>query len=213
MELYSETPVQFSQNLVESLQSSSEVRFLAQPKAHFRRWPARRHKGPGTNSSFFRVYQTDSSRAQTIELHIQNRVAEELRRIQARETQTLADLEQRFSTAATDDKQQSSISLDAPRVPLVGSEGGSSQQKGDADSSRRDLNSQQVAQEIEALREKLAARRKVKEVDEGVEKAREDVVKCLRGHEKRPLDCWAEVDTFKKEVARLEREWVKKVVG
>ncbi|EFW18080.1 hypothetical protein D8B26_005656 [Coccidioides posadasii str. Silveira] len=177
----SETPVQFSQNLVESLQSSSE---------------------------------TDSSRAQTIELHIQNRVAEELKRIQARETQTLADLEQRLaettqSSAFTDQ----STSLDAPRVPFAGPETAGFPQDLDQDAARRELSSQQVALEIEALREKLAARRKVKEVDAGVEKAREDVVNCLRGKEKRPLDCWAEVDTFKKEVARLEKDWVKKVIG
>ncbi|KMU91786.1 hypothetical protein CIHG_09659 [Coccidioides immitis H538.4] len=129
-------------------------------------------------------------------------------------SETLADLEQRLaettqSSAFTDQ----STSLDAPRVPFAGPEIAGLPQDLDQDAARRELSSQQVALEIEALREKLAARRKVKEVDAGVEKAREDVVNCLRRKEKRPLDCWAEVDTFKKEVARLEKDWVKKVIG
>ncbi|KAI1967095.1 hypothetical protein LOZ58_000590 [Ophidiomyces ophidiicola] len=175
-----ETPVQFSQNLVESLQSSSE---------------------------------TDSSRAQTIELHIQTRVAEELQRIQARESQTLADLEQRLADATSSSKttDHSLLSLDAPRVPLSSLEATS--QLADQNIPKRDINSQQVAQKIEELRQKLAERRKIKEVDAGVEKAREGVVSCLRANQKRPLDCWEEVNTFKMEVARLERDWVKKVIN
>ncbi|OBT57249.1 hypothetical protein VE04_01906 [Pseudogymnoascus sp. 24MN13] len=55
----SETPVRFSQELVDSLQSSTE---------------------PG------------STGANTLELHVQARVAEELKRLQARESSTLAAL-------------------------------------------------------------------------------------------------------------------------
>ncbi|KLJ09380.1 hypothetical protein EMPG_09936, partial [Blastomyces silverae] len=50
--------------------------------------------------------QTDSSRAQTIELHIQNRIAAELERIRARETQTLADLEKRIADQSTPASQK-----------------------------------------------------------------------------------------------------------
>ena len=157
-------------------------------------------------------------------MHIQNRVAEELERIQAREKQTLADLEKRL--AQTDDSQKSqqkkgtgpalAVSLDAPRVPFAGPGSASelpahSATEG-ADASRN-LSSKDVAQEIESLRAKLAERKKVKELDPEVERARENVVSCLRGNDKRPLDCWQEVDTFKKEVARMERKWVEKVVS
>jgi MICOS complex subunit MIC19 len=45
-----------------------------------------------------------------------------------------------------------------------------------------------------------------------VEKARDDVVRCLRGNDRRPLDCWREVEAFREEVRRLEGKWVEKVV-
>jgi altered-inheritance-of-mitochondria protein 13 len=50
-------------------------------------------------------------------------------------------------------------------------------------------------------------------VDERVEQARNEVVTCLRLHDRRPLDCWKEVEGFKKEVARLEEAFVDRVVG
>ena len=157
-------------------------------------------------------------------MHIQNRVAEELERIQAREKQTLADLEMRL--AQSDDSQKSqpkkstgpapAVSLDAPRVPFAGPGSASelsAQSATEGADVSRNLSSKDVAQEIESLRAKLAERKKVKELDAEVETARENVVSCLRGNDKRPLDCWQEVDAFKKEVARMERKWVEKVVS
>ena len=44
-------------------------------------------------------------------------------------------------------------------------------------------------------------------------KAKDEVVKCLRLNDRKPLDCWQEVQTFKKEVARLEAEHLHKTVG
>lgn len=67
--------------------------------------------------------------------------------------------------------------------------------------------------EIEELRAKLEGRRKLVEVDERVERARNEVVTCLRLHDRRPLDCWKEVEGFKREVARLEEAFVDRVVG
>jgi altered-inheritance-of-mitochondria protein 13 len=40
-----------------------------------------------------------------------------------------------------------------------------------------------------------------------------DVVSCLRLNDRRPLDCWKEVQEFKKEVARLEEAFVDRIVG
>lgn len=159
-----------------------------------------------------------------MELHIQNRVAEELERIQAREKQTLADLEKRLTetdpSARAQPKQGTgpapAVSLDAPRVPLAGPGSASelaSQSATEGAAVSRDVSSKAVAQEIESLRTKLAERKTVRELDPGVEKAREDVVSCLRGNDRRPLDCWQEVDAFKKEVARMEKKWVEKVVS
>lgn len=67
--------------------------------------------------------------------------------------------------------------------------------------------------EIEELRAKLEGRKKLVEIDAGIEKARSEVVSCLRLNDRRPLDCWKEVEAFKKEVARLEEGFVDRIVG
>lgn len=66
--------------------------------------------------------------------------------------------------------------------------------------------------EVQELRRKLEGRKQMKEVDAAVETAKEDLVRCLRGNDRRPLDCWKEVEGFKEEVRRLESAWVEKVV-
>ncbi|EEH16401.2 hypothetical protein PABG_06488 [Paracoccidioides brasiliensis Pb03] len=137
---------------------------------------------------------TDSTRAQTLELHIQNRIAAELERIRARESQTLADLEKRLAEDSSS-PSASAASTNTDGTPV------------------QELSSARVRQEISSLSAKLAERRKVRELDEGVEKARGDLVRCLKGNERRPLDCWREVEGFKREVGRLEKKWVESVVG
>ncbi|EGD83839.1 hypothetical protein H112_07519 [Trichophyton rubrum D6] len=195
----SNSPVQFSQVLVESLQSSSE---------------------------------TDASRSQSLELHIQARVAEELNRIRERETQTLADIEKRIAASypsegpATAKSNISTLasqplSLESPRVPFAGTEfdrvPATSAPAESSDEAAainpKMISSGRVAKEIEALRESLASRPTIRKLDPELETAREGVVKCLRDNQKRPLDCWQEVDTFKREVARLEKEWVQKMIS
>lgn len=66
--------------------------------------------------------------------------------------------------------------------------------------------------EVEELRKKLESRKRVTEVDEGVEKAKGELVACLRINDRRPLDCWKEVSRFREEVRRLEGVWVEKIV-
>lgn len=51
------------------------------------------------------------------------------------------------------------------------------------------------------------------EKDEKVERAKDQVVACLRKNDRRPLDCWQEVETFKAEVVRLERSFVDRTAG
>ena len=78
----------------------------------------------------------------------------------------------------------------------------------------RDLSRASVQREIERLKEKLQERRVKEDVvkDEGVKKAREQVVRCLRVNDRRPLDCWKEVETFRREVGRLEGAFLGKVL-
>ncbi|KDN67138.1 hypothetical protein CSUB01_04059 [Colletotrichum sublineola] len=116
------------------------------------------------------------------ELQIQARVAEELKRLQAKESEALKLAHEKI---AAEDKP-------AP-------EGQRSREA--------------VAKEIEALRAKLSERKKVRELPESVETARGNVVRCLLEHDRRPLDCWKEVEAFKEEVKRLEKGWVEKVVS
>ncbi len=69
-----------------------------------------------------------------------------------------------------------------------------------------------MSKEIAELKRKLAQRKKVEQPDAGVTRAKEALVTCLRTNEHRPLDCWKEVENFKKEISRLEKEFVEKTV-
>lgn len=62
--------------------------------------------------------------------------------------------------------------------------------------------------EIEALKKKLSERKTLKELPKELERARESVVGCLRLNDRRPLDCWKEVEAFKREVRRMEEKFV-----
>jgi MICOS complex subunit MIC19 len=70
-----------------------------------------------------------------------------------------------------------------------------------------------VLKEIEALKEKLGQRKQLREVDKDVERAKEDVVSCLRLNDRRPLDCWQEVKIFKDQVAKMEGKFVERVMN
>ena len=76
----------------------------------------------------------------------------------------------------------------------------------------RQIGRESVEQEIGELKKKLEGRKKIKEVDEGVEKAKGELVRCLRVNDRRPLDCWKEVEGFKEQVRRMEEGWVERVV-
>ena len=71
-----------------------------------------------------------------------------------------------------------------------------------------------MQEEIDALKENLKRSQVRDDVanDKAVEKAKADVVSCLRINDRRPLDCWQEVETFKKEVSRLEKQFLGRVL-
>ncbi|KAK3393032.1 hypothetical protein B0H63DRAFT_457204 [Podospora didyma] len=127
--------------------------------------------------------ETNASRQQNIELEIQARVAAELKRLQASESAALKEAQEKISAAQESNSKQDGLSR------------------------------QSVSKEVEALRAKLEERRKVRVLPDGVESARNEVVRCLRENDRRPLDCWREVEQFKEEVRRLEKGWVDKVVN
>lgn len=130
--------------------------------------------------------QTDSSRAQLAEAQVQARVAAELRRLGADEDARLAQVLDKTAAAT------------APET--------TSTSRGE------------VAAEIRALEARLRSRggdklAAARETPESVERARGEVVRCLRDNDRRPLDCWREVAAFKEEVRRLEKGWVERVIS
>lgn len=69
-----------------------------------------------------------------------------------------------------------------------------------------------VSAEVEALRARLEKRKQLRQLPESVEASRSRVLTCLRDNDRRPLNCWQEVESFKEEVRRLEKEWVDRIV-
>ncbi|KAA6413938.1 MAG: hypothetical protein FRX48_02300 [Lasallia pustulata] len=177
----SETPVRFSQELVDALQASPE---------------------------------TDSTRAKDLELHIQSRVAAELSRLEAEQSRALRELEEKISN--TPDTSTESAHAPSTTMPDQSESAGGVDHKAKKEGDkRRDLGRESVMKEIETLRRALGERKIREEVDadRGVKKAKEEVVQCLRINDRRPLDCWREVEAFKREVGRLEKGFVERVVG
>lgn len=196
------------------------------------------HRTHSACNSSHKPKQTDASRAKALEIEVQNRVAQELQRLREREQQTLAEIEKKLAevkdtgtlpaTPAPVPAAPShtgypagSLDLDAPRIPFAGREyepsplftapqESAGQQQPIVN---RDVSSDSVMSEIEQLRSRLDGRRKLAELDEGVARARADVVGCLRLNDRRPLDCWKEVAAFKREVARMEQAFVDRIVG
>ncbi|KAI1823725.1 DUF1690-domain-containing protein [Xylaria intraflava] len=126
--------------------------------------------------------ESDVSRAQNLELAVQARVTEELKKLATQDSAALKASLEKASEIAENDASQA--------------QGGR----------------QKVSAEVEALRARLDKRKQLRPLPESVEKARGDVVRCLLENDRRPLDCWQEVEAFKEEVRRLERSWVDKVV-
>lgn len=114
---------------------------------------------------------------------MQARVASELKKLREQESAAVREALERASEASAQEQAQE-------------------QSKG-----RRE-----VSAEVAALRARLDGRRQLRTLPDSVENARADVVRCLADNDRRPLDCWREVDAFKEEVRRLEKEWVDRVV-
>ncbi|KAF2770440.1 DUF1690-domain-containing protein [Teratosphaeria nubilosa] len=183
-----DAPVRFSQSVLDSLQRNPE---------------------------------SDSTRAQTNELKLQSRVNAELTRIRDSQAQKLEDLTARLTI---NPEEPSSDTPTPPSGPtgffghlaspfyqdhtsikdLI--HGLSSNDKKDSGRSH-----DSVHMEITELRQKLEARKKADRSSPEVEKAKESLVQCLRVNDRRPLDCWREVEEFKREVGRLERAFVERV--
>ncbi|KAL8724829.1 MAG: hypothetical protein Q9166_007731 [cf. Caloplaca sp. 2 TL-2023] len=156
--------------------------------------------------------ETDSTRSKDLELHIQRRVHAELERLDAEHSKRLTELQEQISSSP--DSTTASIHPDA-RTPDQSTSAGGVDHKAAAEGDKlRDLSRQSVQKEIDMLKEKLKRRKLKEEVvkDKAIEKAKGEVVNCLRLNDRRPLDCWREVEAFKEEVGRLEKDFLGKVM-
>ena len=62
------------------------------------------------------------------------------------------------------------------------------------------------------MKSKLSKRKKLEKTDPAVEKAKAEMIGCLRMNDRRPLDCWEQVESFKREVAKMEQKFVEKAM-
>lgn len=177
--------------------------------------------------------QSDTTRARTAELKVQHRVNAELQRIRDTQAQQLEQLTASLTTSAPADddtvpsgslaltsdpaKDPTSLAyhLSSPFYQDHSSSGAASSATSTAHTLDSPFDSgrshDSVAKEIMDLKTKLEQRKKADKASPEVEKAKETMVQCLRMNDRRPLDCWQEVEQFKREVGRLERGFVEKV--
>lgn len=156
--------------------------------------------------------QTNSTRAKSLDLHIQQRVAAELERLTKEESSTLEKLRSKISLKSDSDseapKPRQPGLLELPSISindLLHSE--SPEEK-----ARKGQSSKKVLDEIEKLKKALGERKVLKELPKEVEQAREGVINCLRVHDRQPLDCYQEVELFKREVRKMEERFVGNVL-
>ncbi|KAI5295062.1 hypothetical protein KEM52_002444, partial [Ascosphaera acerosa] len=127
------------------------------------------------------------------------------------------------------------LTLESPRIPAVGPGNFRELQEQGADATRgapppsapsarggpaasnqssyTSLSSQSLSEQITDLKSRLAARPAARELDPAVQQSRRELVACLTKNETRPLLCADEVDNFKKQVHRLQQNWVNNAIA
>lgn len=143
-------------------------------------------------------------RSRQQELEYQQRLTAELEKIHEKEAQDLTEL----SKTLGDDPAKSGDASLSERLSDAASSSSTLVEK----QRQKDLSNTSVTREIEALKKKLEARKKLDQVDARVQKTKDEVTACLRTHDRRPLDCWKEVEAFKNEVGRLEKDFVTRTI-
>ena len=141
-------------------------------------------------------------------------MAAELSQLSDQTSTALSKLEDEISSEPETSESRGPLesASNATGIPFPPGTGTDAASKQEADR-QRDLGREGVQAEIDNLKKKLQARKMREEVvgDKDVEKAKSEVVKCLRENDRRPLDCWKEVETFRAEVGRLEKDFLGRV--
>ncbi|KAF8450152.1 hypothetical protein BGX38DRAFT_1184797 [Terfezia claveryi] len=143
-------------------------------------------------------HESDSSRQKSSDVHIAQLVHSELQRLQSREDELLSQLSSTISTPSTPSNTTTETTDVDPTDALT-------------------LSRASLANKVTEIKHRLenipGGSGVGEDEDEEVKRARGEVVKCLRGKDRRPLDCWAEVQAFKDVASRRERGFVVGVVG
>ncbi|KAL4870459.1 hypothetical protein BDV12DRAFT_166000 [Aspergillus spectabilis] len=192
----SNSPIQFSSNLVDGLQSNTET------------------DSARAKSLELQIQARVSQELDRLRAREQQTLAEIQKRLE--EVKDTSPSTSTVNPTPSVSYPAGSLDLDAPRIPFAGREYEPAPPAAVTKPSvlvNRELSRENVNSEIEELRLKLEGRKKLGELDEGVKKAQASVVGCLRLNDRRPLDCWKEVAEFKREVARLEEGFVDRIVG
>lgn len=142
--------------------------------------------------------KTDSVRSRNVELQVQSRVNEELQRVRDTEAARLASYTEKLTPEDDAADSDSKPSLTEKVVDAVTP----------ASYKQNDRSNASVSKEVAELKAKLERRKKLDGQDPAVDKAKESLVQCLRNNDRKPLDCWGEVEAFKLEVAKLEQKFV-----
>lgn len=155
--------------------------------------------------------QSNSTRAKNLELFIQERVTAELEKLLASSSDNLSSVSEALSKDPSADESGPSLT-EKPLVNRLAEKlgGGDSTTQDEKEQIQQETDRHAVQKEIDSLRQKLNGRKKLVEVDKDVEKAKNDVISCLKTNDRRPLDCWKEVEKFKVEVARMEKTFMNK---
>ncbi|KAG2165849.1 hypothetical protein D6C84_02806 [Aureobasidium pullulans] len=154
---------------------------------------------PSVVDSLQNSSETDSTRSRNLELQIQQRVTAELERIRDEEAQRLAQYTERLTPSSEEQSDDSSSPSLKEKI---------SSALTPSSSQNKDRSNDSVSKEVAELRSKLERRKKLDQTDASVEKAKDGLVQCLRLNDRRPLDCWEQVEAFKAEVAKLEQKFV-----
>jgi altered-inheritance-of-mitochondria protein 13 len=142
-------------------------------------------------------------------------VTSELERIRDQEAARLAQYTQQLTSSDSSDSSDSDSSdSSSPSMTQKLSSAFSSNSSTSNDKKKDSLSNQSVSKEVNDLRSKLERRKMIgggpenKELDA----AKQNLVHCLRLNDRRPLDCWEQVETFKAEVAKLEQSFVNRAL-
>ena len=154
---------------------------------------------------------TNSTRAKSLDLHIQQRVAAELEKLAGEKSSKLEQARQKILSSDSEDNKQKPKSGGLLDISSVTSKD-LFKKESEEEKTRKNASTQKVQEEIQKLQKALGERKVLRDLPKEVSSAREEVISCLRLNDRQALNCWKEVEIFKREVRKMEEQFVGKVL-